>query len=265
MFPNKLESILLVLSLFVVQLVSVAYLAVIGATWKAGDPVVYIIVSTFSVCIITWFSLGKMELKLEELFHSNQNSELSVITITVVPIVMVVIGFHLLVSNYFNFYYTFFPNETDATKNLTLMMNSGFLGFISVCLVAPVVEEVLFRGIILRGLLGNYNKASALLFSSVLFSLFHINPDQLFHTFVCGLFLGWLYIATFSLWTSVLAHILFNIVAYILGTSIVKIEGVSYFPNDEIVYPSIFVQVVSVALLYCGFIILKRTFSTNEN
>lgn len=219
MFPNKIESILLIVSFVAIQVLLVAHLSQIGITWRAGNPIIYILVSILLASVVVWFSLRKMQLKFEQLFHSNQNSFSSVIAITIVPLVMVVIGFQILISNYFTLYYSYFPNETAISENINQMMNSGLLGFLSICLVAPLVEEIVFRGVVLRGLLSNYSKVSALLFSSVLFSVFHLNPDQLFHTLVFGLFLGWIYIETFSLWPSMMAHILFNIGAYMLNTT----------------------------------------------
>ena len=260
MFPNKKESILLTLSLIVVQLLIGIYLGVVGVQWEAGNPIVYIMVSTLSTAVIVWFSLRKMKLKFDQLFHAKFNSIASVLTVILVPSILVVVGAQIILSNFFNAYYSIFPSETVFTQEINALLGSGFLGFLSVCLIAPIVEEIVFRGIILRGLLGNYKNGQAIFISSALFSLYHINPDQLVHALLIGGFFGWLYVKTYSLWPSIIAHILFNLVAFLLSTSNIQLEGINYFPNNEIVYPSILFQLIGFGSAFLGLLLLNGTF-----
>lgn len=89
----------------------------------------------------------------------------------------------------------------------------GFWGtFVKVSVVAPIVEEALFRGIIMYGLMRNYKPAFAIFFSALLFSLFHLNPWQMTYTFFLGLFLGWLMVKTHSLPLCILAHSINNLI-----------------------------------------------------
>ncbi len=263
MFPNKKESLVLTLSLLFVQIAIGIYLGSIGITWEAGNPVIYIFLSIVSTFLIVWFSLNRMDLKFVQLFHANTSSVLSVLVITALPLAMIAIGGQIILSNFFNLYFSFFPNETEVTKGITALAHNGTLGVVSICIVAPIVEEIVFRGIMLRGLLSSYSTAQAIFFSSILFSLYHFNIDQLFHTFLFGIFFGWLYTKTYSLWPSIIAHMLFNIIAFILGISVIELEGVNYFPNDEIVYPFAMLQVLSIGSLLVGFYILSSLFNKN--
>ncbi|MBK6285444.1 MAG: CPBP family intramembrane metalloprotease [Draconibacterium sp.] len=56
--------------------------------------------------------------------------------------------------------------------------------FMKVAVVAPIVEELIFRGLILQGFRRNYTAFTAVFMSALLFALFHLNPWQFPATFV---------------------------------------------------------------------------------
>ncbi len=78
--------------------------------------------------------------------------------------------------------------------------------------VAPYVEELLFRGVVLSGLLSNYSRTYAIIWSSILFSVSHLNPWQLPASLIGGLVLGWWVIRTGSLWPALVGHALNNFI-----------------------------------------------------
>jgi membrane protease YdiL (CAAX protease family) len=80
--------------------------------------------------------------------------------------------------------------------------------------VAPVFEEVLMRGVLLRGLLRNYRPAVAIGQSALLFGIFHFNPAQSLNAFFMGLLLGWIYYRSRSLWLCIGLHGFYNALAF---------------------------------------------------
>lgn len=77
--------------------------------------------------------------------------------------------------------------------------------------VAPVLEEALFRGVILHGLARRHGPQSASFWTAVFFSIFHMyNPWQVIPTFFLGLVLAWLVLTTRSLLAAIGVHTLFN-------------------------------------------------------
>ena len=62
-----------------------------------------------------------------------------------------------------------------------------------ILLVAPVTEEILFRGIIVRGFEKNYTRRTAIVGSAVLFGMIHLNPWQFVSASIGGLLLAWIY------------------------------------------------------------------------
>lgn len=80
--------------------------------------------------------------------------------------------------------------------------------------LAPILEEFIFRGIILRGLLSRYSSTKAIIVTAILFALIHINPTQILGAFILGLFFSWIYYYTKSIVICILLHFVAN------GTSI---------------------------------------------
>ena len=94
---------------------------------------------------------------------------------------------------------------------------SSRMGYIVVGLLAPLVEEVVFRGAILRSLLSwNQNCWIGIAISAALFALSHLNPAQMPHAFLAGLLLGWMYWRTGSIVPGVVFHWVNNSVAYVV-------------------------------------------------
>jgi hypothetical protein len=76
--------------------------------------------------------------------------------------------------------------------------------------LAPIVEELIFRGVIFSGFQRIYPAYLAIFFSALLFGLFHLNPWQLGPTFLLGLLLGYVRLRTGSLLATIFTHALHN-------------------------------------------------------
>lgn len=77
------------------------------------------------------------------------------------------------------------------------------------CVLGPLCEELLFRGL-LAGRLTRYGQKPAAFVSALLFGLYHANLSQFFYAFLLGLLLAYAYFYTGKLKTSVVLHMLFN-------------------------------------------------------
>jgi len=92
---------------------------------------------------------------------------------------------------------------------------TGFFAFLLMVVAAPILEELIFRGIILDGLLKKYSPTKSILISSVLFGLVHLNPWQFVTGLVIGIFSGWVYHKTRSLSFSIIIHAAANLSGFI--------------------------------------------------
>ena len=92
-------------------------------------------------------------------------------------------------------------------------------GYLVVCILAPLAEEVIFRGAVLRTMLEHWEGSkrwTAIIISALLFGLAHMNPAQIPHAFLMGVLLGWLYERSRSLIPCVVLHCANNTIAYLM-------------------------------------------------
>ncbi len=85
----------------------------------------------------------------------------------------------------------------------------------SVVIVAwgPFAEELFFRGFALPAFAARAGNAWGVIISSAIFAAAHLQLGALIPIFITGLLLGWLYLATRSLWPPFIAHALQNLIA----------------------------------------------------
>ncbi len=87
--------------------------------------------------------------------------------------------------------------------------------YLSSVIVAPIVEELIFRGLIFRSLKGGMPRIVAALVSSAVFAVLHGTIMWMLYTFLLGLVLCVLYEKTRSLWACIACHMAFNIMGQI--------------------------------------------------
>lgn len=98
---------------------------------------------------------------------------------------------------------------------IELANQTGLFSFIAIVIAAPIFEELIFRGIILDGLLKKYSAVKSILLSSLLFGIIHLNPWQFIGAFLGGVFSGWVYYRTKKLTLPILIHLANNLFAFI--------------------------------------------------
>ena len=104
----------------------------------------------------------------------------------------------------------------DLMQDTFLAMSRNVFGIISITIMAPLVEELLFRGAIQGHLLRKgMNPWAALFIASAIFGIIHMNPVQIPFAFAIGLIFGWLYYRTGSLVPGIVGHFINNSIACI--------------------------------------------------
>ena len=104
------------------------------------------------------------------------------------------------------------PPMDEKTRAAMEMMLHGplLVNLLCVSIMAPIFEEWLCRGIIMRSLLGVGRPWVAIVLSSAFFALIHFNLWQAIPAFIIGLLLGWVYYRTGSLKLTMLMHCVNN-------------------------------------------------------
>jgi membrane protease YdiL (CAAX protease family) len=96
---------------------------------------------------------------------------------------------------------------------------------IGLCILVPVAEEMVFRGLIQRIFARNMIPLLAVLLSGAVFGAVHLNAHLLISITCFGWFLGYLFEATDNLVYSMVAHAIFNTVALIQLTTDASVES----------------------------------------
>jgi membrane protease YdiL (CAAX protease family) len=131
-------------------------------------------------------------------------------------------------------------------------------GYVIVGLLAPLAEEMVFRGAVLRSLLQwKSNPWIGIVVSALLFAMIHMNPAQMPHAFLIGLLLGWMYWRTDSIVPGVVYHWVNNTVAYVMY---------NLYPNPDLTLVELFgsEQKVLMALGFSLLIFLPSLFQLNQ-
>ena len=111
-------------------------------------------------------------------------------------------------------------------------------GYVAIGILAPLAEEVVFRGAILRTLLDMMSKKNhwvAIMISAALFGVVHGNTAQFVNALLMGLLLGWMFYRTKSLVPGILLHWVNNTVAYVMANLVPSSDGklIELFHGDE--------------------------------
>jgi hypothetical protein len=124
----------------------------------------------------------------------------------------------LLVSFVFNLFYgsvlaLFGLRAQVDLVPILAQLSSPWLLLLAGVIVAPLVEELFFRGFVFAGLRPRYGWPKAAAISSALFALFHLQPLAILPIFLLGYLFAFLYQRSRSLWPAILMHVLMNALA----------------------------------------------------
>ena len=115
--------------------------------------------------------------------------------------------------------FQFIPMTTlENFMNLPDYMEQDFadlahnpIGILMLCIIAPIAEEYLFRGLMMRKMLKwNISPWYAIIGSSIMFGLIHLNPAQIPGPIILGIVMAWMCYRTRSLIPGIIIHITNN-------------------------------------------------------
>ena len=114
----------------------------------------------------------------------------------------------------------------DTPIVLPSMDGFGFVWVLITIAVLPAVfEEIIFRGLLLKGM-KSFGVAGAVLLNGALFALYHQNPAQTLYQFCCGVTFAWVAIRAGSILPTVVSHFLNNaLVIVLMKFNLADIQG----------------------------------------
>ncbi len=113
-----------------------------------------------------------------------------------------------------------FPTYTNVADQ-AIYSQSTWLILLTVGVVAPVSEELIFRGLLFHRMKDWMKPWLAVILSAVLFGAYHGNMVQFIYAFVMGIFFAVIYHRTGTLWTTIVAHMTANLWS-VLGYGLVN-------------------------------------------
>lgn len=144
------------------------------------------------------------------LFHAGDQPLAGVAWATTLPVLMLVPGLLVLGGWLDRLLMQVFPLSAWESTWFDSMVDGSLVTLVSVCVLAPVLEETLFRGLLLRGFLLRYPPSTAIVHSAAVFGLAHFNVYQFCAAFLIGLILGEIYRRHRSLLPCILLHGAYN-------------------------------------------------------
>src|SRR5882757_5987280 len=105
--------------------------------------------------------------------------------------------------------------EPEGMKEVgKIAREPGFVGsLLTIAVLAPLVEELIFRGLLYGWLAGRWGTIVAWIVSSLAFAAAHFEPAHIILVLPLGLWFGWLRRRTDSLWPSLVSHMINNGIA----------------------------------------------------
>jgi hypothetical protein len=192
------------------------------------------------------------------LFHSCRTSVTAVLGILSVPILCIVPGLMLAVWSLQTVLVHLVPIASWQQAMSDRMMSNGLASIVTVCIIAPLLEEMLFRGIILRSFLHRYPRRHAILASAVLFGLAHLNIHQFAVGVIVGCISGWLYERTRSLWPCILLHAAYNSLAMAIYFALMAQA------KDEAWQPPTSLWITASMFAFFGTMLLRRVLAPGK-
>ena len=158
-------------------------------------------------------------LRYRDLFHSSPSSPAATLFVLTPAIVLTIPALILVMSAVSEVMVRIFPLSSWEIAMFSEMSSGSLAALVGACILAPMLEEMLFRGIILRSFLLQYAKWSAIVGSAALFGFAHMNLYQFVVAFVLGIVSGWLYERSASLLPCIALHATYNTALMVLALS----------------------------------------------
>jgi membrane protease YdiL (CAAX protease family) len=173
----------------------------------------------------------------------------------------------LVLSGIYSMYAVkYLPEEIELLESFDyIFANTSFMMQILIIVLIPsIVEELLFRGLIMSSLLREMRPLNAVLISSLLFASMHFSIIKLFPTFILGAVFGYVVYKSKSILPGILLHFVNNGLA-VLGTNLLQKYNID-FENVMIMYKNnILILLIVVLLIVSNKTIYTRGIMNEKN
>jgi membrane protease YdiL (CAAX protease family) len=197
-----------------------------------------------ALAFVLWYGIEKSKTRFGKLFSFK-----AIRTSLLLPFIITLIGLQIVSAEVNGIVVSIIPGAEAAAQSIMDFAQKETYAFIVFAIVlAPFVEELMFRGLILHGFLRRYSIKKAIIVSALLFTLYHGNAFQFLPAFFAGVLFAWWFWKTRSLVPCLFGHVFNN--AFILFTAS---WAAAYVPESETSqHWSIWLNVVGILFLVSG-------------
>jgi membrane protease YdiL (CAAX protease family) len=105
-----------------------------------------------------------------------------------------------------------FDEVSKRASDLVDVARGGWVFLLALVVIvgAPIVEEIVYRGVVQPGLVASWGRTAGILATAALFAAIHMQPVELPGLFVFALVLGWARHSTGTIGMSIVTHMAFN-------------------------------------------------------
>lgn len=248
-FPNGLQAVFLVIASIMAEYVIAAALYDMGVALSVTPEELSGLIMVLGNAVLFTVVMHHKQLSYRALFHSSSSSKTAVVLVLFPAIALTLPLVFLMSNTLIEAAAWAFPLSSNETAMFSFMGSGSFAMVVAICVLAPVLEEMLFRGIILRSFLQQYSRWQAIVGSAAVFGFAHLNLYQYIGAVIMGVFLGWLYERTRSLLPCIALHAAYNATCMMTG-AVGAWEGVFDVPAT--------LWCTALLLGLAGFTILRR-------
>lgn len=131
------------------------------------------------------------------------------------------------------------------------------LFFLASVIVAPIIEETVFRGCLFRGIKSRFGSTWAVIISAVAFALVHMSPSQTAFQLCLGVVLGLIVNSTDSILPAIVTHSASNLTAVVLSFVSFEPATIAVSSNTGIIVFSLLFVVGVVGLIFMPKLLAK--------
>ena len=144
-------------------------------------------------------------------YEKQTNTKINYFYLTILGIIL------SLIYNVFAYYLNFVLKTSlfDNSNNIAItLLSTGILG--------PIIEELMFRGIIYNELKSKYSNMKSILITTIFFAIIHINIIQILYALIIGFILIFVYEKYNNIKAPIILHMASNITTTLFLLLLIK-------------------------------------------
>ena len=214
----------MVLAIFISQVLIDFLVKMIAPDLKATDWYIW------AVTAITMVGIGLPVIySIGQSIPSYNQGEVKKLKLSEFGMIFIISAALMYVSNYvgvfINLLISMLIGRPLITSFQDIILNSNMLfTFLYGCIVAPIVEELIFRKLLLSKL-RYYGDLPAILYTGIAFGLIHMNLSQFFYATTLGIVFAYVTIRTNTIKYSIILHMMINFIGGVIAPLVLKSQN----------------------------------------